>query len=123
MSTAKPLQQPSRRVKLLANVIDVAFDDTQFAYTEYSASIDDTLRFDNKSGVSVTVYILTSDGTTPTTDLLGTYSQVTVAGGHADDYVVASNGTFVLSLEPAQLRAANTNVLDAGHTTTVIVGS
>lgn len=108
--------------------IDVAFDDTGFASTQYSANYGDTLQFDNKASGDLTVYIFTSDGSSQTYTLLGTVNQVTVGGGRIEEYTVAtSSGTFMLSLDPnPQLRAANTNTTNdpgGGNTTTVIVGT
>lgn len=114
------------RIKPLSISVDVAFDDTGFASNQYSANYGDTLQFDNKAAVDLTVYVFTSDGSSQTYTLLGTVNQVFVGGGRIEEYTVeTSSGTFMLSLDPNPgLRAANTNNdPGGGSTTTVIVGN
>jgi hypothetical protein len=122
-STAEKL--PANRGKNprpLSVTVDVIFDENGFVEPRYVASVNDTLRFTSESGSELTVFVLTADGQSQTTQMLGTTSQVVVASMASVDKVAQSSGEYLISVEPPpQLLGANDP--GGGKTVTVIINA
>ena len=123
MKSSSATQMQGRPVKNpLSQTYEVIFDDTGFEQSSYSANEGDTFRFINHSYDTMTVYVLTSNGSALTTAMLGTLSEVEVSAMGYEDKVVAADGTYLISVEaPPQLMAANDT--GGGKTVTVIIGA
>jgi hypothetical protein len=122
-SAAQQMQQTGGRPKgpTLPVTVQVNFDDTGFESIEYTARLNDTLRFNNMFSSALTVYVLSQDGQSPSMLLLESVSQLNVGGGLAVAQVVKGTGTYLLSLEPSpQLIASND---PGGKTVTVIISA
>jgi hypothetical protein len=120
-STANQIQAQGKPIKNpLSVTYDVIFDDTGFENSSYTARVGDVFRFTNHSYNDATVYVLLSDGSAVTTQMLGTVSSVDVAAMSQVNKTISASGTYLISIEaPPQLLAANDT--GGGKTVTVII--